>query len=106
MRLPVAVLSCLLLSPAALAQSPTPLTIEQVMADLDWIGPPVEAPRWTWDSRGVEYDLKRNGSPIRDTFRQELSASAATRAGVARNSRSRVRQARQLRRCGRSSARS
>lgn len=79
MRLPVAVLSCLLLSPAALAQSPTPLTIEQVMADLDWIGPPVEAPRWTWDSHGVEYDLKRNGSPIRDTFRQELDASAATR---------------------------
>lgn len=79
MRLPAAVLSCLLLAPAALAQSPAPLTIEQVMADLDWIGPPVEDARWTWDSRAVEYALKRNGSPIRDTFRQELSASAATR---------------------------
>jgi len=81
MRLSAAVLSCLMLSPAAFAQAPasTPLTIEQVMADLDWIGPPVEDARWTWDSRAVEYALKRNGSPIRDTFRQELSASAATR---------------------------
>ncbi|WDS35402.1 S9 family peptidase [Pseudoxanthomonas sp.] len=81
MRLSAAVLSCLLLSPAAFAQAPTaPLTIEQVMADLDWIGPPVEDARWTWDSRGVEYDLKRNGSPIRDTFRQDANGSgAATR---------------------------
>lgn len=79
MRLPAAVLCCLLLAPAAPAQSPEPLTIEQVMADLDWIGPPVEDARWTWDSRAVEYALKRNGAPIRDTFRQELSASAATR---------------------------
>jgi dipeptidyl aminopeptidase/acylaminoacyl peptidase len=82
MRLSAAVLSCLLLSPAAFAQAPAaPLTIEQVMADLDWIGPPVEDARWTWDSRSVEYDLKRNGSPIRDTFRQDVAATAATRVG-------------------------
>ena len=80
MRLSAAVFSCLLLSPAAFAQAPSaPLTIEQVMADPDWIGPPVEDARWTWDSRSVEYDLKRNGSPIRDTFRQDMSATAATR---------------------------
>jgi dipeptidyl aminopeptidase/acylaminoacyl peptidase len=80
MRLPAAMLSCLLVSTAAFAQAPSaPLTIEQVMADLDWIGPPVEDARWTWDSRSVEYDLKRNGSPIRDTFRQDVSATAATR---------------------------
>jgi dipeptidyl aminopeptidase/acylaminoacyl peptidase len=81
MRLSAAVLSCLMLSPAAFAQAPAsaPLTIEQVMADLDWIGPPVEDARWTWDSRGVEYDLKRNGSPIRDTFRQDANGGTATR---------------------------
>jgi dipeptidyl aminopeptidase/acylaminoacyl peptidase len=79
MRLSV-VLSCLLVSSTAFAQAPAaPLTIEQVMADLDWIGPPVEDPRWTWDSRSVEYALKRNGSPIRDTFRQDTNGGAATR---------------------------
>lgn len=83
MRLSAAVLSCLLLSPAAFAQAPAsaPLTIEQAMADLDWIGPPVEEARWTWDSRAVEYDLKRNGSPIRDTFRQDAGGGTATRVG-------------------------
>ncbi|WCE05435.1 S9 family peptidase [Pseudoxanthomonas sp. JBR18] len=81
MRLTATVLSCLLFAPAALAQTTpaTPLTIEQVMADLDWVGPPVEDARWTWDSRAVEYDLKRNGTPIRDTFRQEIAGGAAAR---------------------------
>ena len=66
---------------AAAAQDATPLTIEQVMADPDWIGPPVEAAWWAWDGKQVQYQLKRADSPIRDTFRQSISGSAAQRVG-------------------------
>ncbi len=63
----------------AYAQDTAPLTIEQVMADPDWIGPAVEGAWWAWDSRQVQYQLKRDGSPIRDTYRQALDGSAAQR---------------------------
>ena len=63
----------------AQAQAAAPLSIEQVMADPDWIGPPVENPRWSWDSRHVEYELKRNASPVRDSFRQDIGGGAAER---------------------------
>ena len=63
----------------ASAQDTAPLTIEQVMADPDWIGPPVENAWWAWDGRQVQYQLKREGSPIRDTYRQALDGSAAQR---------------------------
>jgi dipeptidyl aminopeptidase/acylaminoacyl peptidase len=38
------------------------------MADPDWIGPPVEDAWWRWDGRAVQYRLKRDGSPVRDTW--------------------------------------
>ena len=72
-------LSLLLLAAAggSVHAAPTPLTIEQVMADPDWIGPPVESAWWSWNSQQVEYTLKRQGSPVRDTFRQALSGGSA-----------------------------
>ena len=63
----------------ASAQDAAPLAIEQVMADPDWIGPPVENAWWAWDGRQVQYQLKREGSPIRDTYRQTLDGAAAQR---------------------------
>ena len=77
-RLPalLIVLSCLPAWPAA-AQEAAPLTIEQVMADPDWIGPAVEKPAWRWDGRQVVYQLKRIGSPVRDAWRQPLDGAAA-----------------------------
>src|SRR5690606_16202459 len=63
----------------ASAQDASPLTIEQVMADPDWIGPPVESAWWAWDGRQVQYQLKREGSPIRDTYRQSVAGGAAQR---------------------------
>jgi len=39
------------------------------MANPDWIGPPVENPYWSADGRSLYYDLKRNGSPVRDRHR-------------------------------------
>ncbi len=78
-------LTLLLVAATAHAQSAAPLTIEQVMADPDWIGPPVEQAWWQWDGKQVQYLLKRNGSPVRDTYRRSTSGAAAER--VADNAR-------------------
>ena len=66
----------------ALAQAPSAapataaLTIEQAMADPDWIGPPVERAWWSWDGRQAQLLLKREGSPVRDTWRQPIEGGA------------------------------
>ena len=66
------------------AQEATPLTIEQVMADPDWMGPPVERAWWSWDGQRVQYDLKRPGSLSRDTYVQAVAGGrAAERVGDA-----------------------
>jgi Tol biopolymer transport system component len=72
--------SLLLLAATASAQTASPaLTIEQAMADPDWIGPSVEAAWWQWDGHQVQYQLKRQGTPVRDTYRQGLDGAAAQR---------------------------
>ena len=45
------------------------LTIEQVMADPDWIGATVEQPYWSVDGRSVYYRQKQRGNPVRDLHR-------------------------------------
>ncbi|MDO5504930.1 MAG: prolyl oligopeptidase family serine peptidase [Pseudoxanthomonas suwonensis] len=80
--------ACLLLAaaPWLAAQPAQPLTLEQVMADPDWIGNGVEQAWWRWDSQAVEYTRKREDALIRDTFRQGIDGhSVATRMdGAAR----------------------
>ena len=79
MRLPVlTVLAALLALPAAAS---TPVTLDQAMANPDWIGPPVEAAWWNWDGKQVIYKQKRAGSPLRDTYRVN-AAKAGTAAQV------------------------
>jgi dipeptidyl aminopeptidase/acylaminoacyl peptidase len=64
-------------SAAAAAAAPTGgsgqpgLTLEKIMADPDWIGPPVRDAYWSADGRAVYYSLKRVGSPIVDLHRIE-----------------------------------
>ena len=78
--LPVLLFSLPLLFAAhASAQEAAPLTIEQVMADPDWIGPPVERAWWAWDGQRVHYELKREGSAIRDTYEQSTNGASAKR---------------------------
>jgi dipeptidyl aminopeptidase/acylaminoacyl peptidase len=48
------------------AASAAPLTLEQIMADPDWMGPEVLDPYWSADGRAVYYSLKRKGSPLTD----------------------------------------
>jgi hypothetical protein len=79
-RIAVAGLICLLVSGGAFAApqdaaSASPastvrtLTLEQIMADPDWIGPPVEGEYWSVDGRSVYFKLKRKGSSIQDLYR-------------------------------------
>jgi len=61
---------------APAATSSGPITLAQIMADPDWIGPPVEAPYWSVDGRDVYYRLKRTGSEIRDLYRAGAEGGA------------------------------
>ncbi len=60
-------LLCLAVAPARA------VTLDQAMADPDWIGPPVQMPYWSVDGRSVYYRLKRIGSPVRDLHRVDLA---------------------------------
>jgi dipeptidyl aminopeptidase/acylaminoacyl peptidase len=67
MRLPALTFIAALIALPASA-TPTPITLDQAMANPDWIGPPVEAAWWNWDGKQVFYKQKRAGSPLRDTY--------------------------------------
>ncbi|GAB2488745.1 S9 family peptidase [Arenimonas alkanexedens] len=57
----------------------TPLTLDQAMAHPDWIGPSVEQAWWSLDGQRALYTLKREGSPVRDTWTLPVAGGAATR---------------------------
>ena len=81
---------CLLLAlPAGAASAPdtaapeaSPLTLEQIMADPDWMGNPPEDPYWSDDGRSIYYERQREGvGPQRkDLYRVDLSTGAAGKA--------------------------
>ncbi|HJU99750.1 MAG TPA: S9 family peptidase [Burkholderiaceae bacterium] len=56
--------------------TPTPVTLDQAMANPDWIGTPVEAAWWGWDSRRLYFKQKRSGSPLRDIWQTGTGAPA------------------------------
>ena len=64
---------------AAASAQQAPLTLEQIMADPDWIagqislpGHPGTAPYFGSDGHSVYYELKRHGSPLKDLHRVDL----------------------------------
>ncbi|SFM39226.1 S9 family peptidase [Rugamonas rubra] len=71
MRFALPLLASLL---AASASAQTPITLDQAMAHPDWIGTPVEAAWWGWDSRQVYFKQKRAGSPLRDIYQAGAGA--------------------------------
>src|SRR5579875_3451087 len=86
-RIAVAALAGLLVSAGALAAPQTAsssaaegsaqkISLERIMADPDWIGPPVEDPFWSIDGRSVYFKLKRRGSPVRDLYRVDAGGGA------------------------------
>jgi len=61
-------LLALSLACAAPALAQPALTLDQAMENPDWIGPPVESAWWSLDGQRAFYTLKREGSPVRDTW--------------------------------------
>lgn len=72
-------LALALLAPVAGAETAPPLSLDLAMSHPDWIGPPVERLWWSADSAQVAYALKREGSPVRDTWLQPADGSAPGR---------------------------
>ncbi|WJG07775.1 prolyl oligopeptidase family serine peptidase [Aliiglaciecola sp. LCG003] len=61
------------------------LSLEQIMADPDWMGRQPEQPFLSLDGSQVFYAQKRQGSEVRDLFQQPLSAgSVATKVPLNR----------------------
>jgi dipeptidyl aminopeptidase/acylaminoacyl peptidase len=79
----------LLASPALLAgpvSAGTPLantssgvTLEQIMANPDWIGNPPERAYWGYDSRTIYYWQKQNDSPLRDLYAANVATDTVHR---------------------------
>src|SRR5690606_27923122 len=61
----------------ARAQPAQVLDLHRVMADPDWIGPPVERMWWSWDGGTAYYLAKRSGSNVRDTYAQPVTGGSA-----------------------------
>lgn len=76
LRLPALALLAACALPA-LAQEP--LTLDQAMAHPDWIGPPVESAWWALDGQRAYYTLKREGSPVRDTWTVPVGGGEPTK---------------------------
>ncbi len=68
-RLAITLATALLAIPALATPS-----LEQIMADPDWIGPPVEQAWFSLDGGQALYTVKRAGSPVRDLHRIDLGS--------------------------------
>ena len=76
----LAVLSAL---PVASAQTASPLTLDRIMADPDWIGGGVEQAWWNWDGSQALYKRKRDGATIRDLWQVPVAGGAAAKVADA-----------------------
>lgn len=56
--------------------APTPVTLDQAMADPDWIGPPINSAWWSGDGKRVYFPLKRSGSSLNDLYAVDTSGGA------------------------------
>src|ERR1700752_2279927 len=70
LRTPLTALVALLVYASAPAQA---ITIEQAMADPDWIGAPVQHPYWSVDGKSLYYSKKQKGSQVRDLHRIDIA---------------------------------
>ncbi|MFN3311176.1 MAG: prolyl oligopeptidase family serine peptidase [Thermomonas sp.] len=79
MRLSPFVLALFLATSAVRAADPPRVTLEQAMADPDWIGAPVELAWWRWDGKAAYFLQKRSGSSIRDVWTVATEGAASPR---------------------------
>ncbi|MDX3775239.1 prolyl oligopeptidase family serine peptidase [Chromatiaceae bacterium AAb-1] len=60
------------------------LTMEQIMADPDWLGRQPETAFWSADSKHIYYQRKREGNELRDWYQQSVSSGGnAARVALA-----------------------
>ena len=55
------------------------ITLERIMDHPDWIGPPVENARLSHDGRYALYELRREGTQLKDSWRMDLESGEAQR---------------------------
>jgi dipeptidyl aminopeptidase/acylaminoacyl peptidase len=72
-RMHRALVACLITLLVILAAPAHAITLEQSMADPDWIGASVEDAYWSVDGRSLYYRAKQTGSSIRDLHRIDLA---------------------------------
>ncbi len=70
--------------------APTPITLDQAMADPDWIGAPVETAWWSWDGKRAIFPLKRVGSALRDLYTVDTSSVDTSKFDAAGNTMAKV----------------
>jgi hypothetical protein len=85
-RLLLAALIAFAVTPAmaatpSVASSPSvrPLDMETIMANPDWVGQAVESPYWSVDGSHLYYQLKRDGSPVRDLYRVDPASGKSVK---------------------------
>ncbi|MFT4994926.1 MAG: dipeptidyl aminopeptidase/acylaminoacyl peptidase [Paraglaciecola sp.] len=49
------------------------ISLEQIMADPDWLGRQTSSPYWADNSQGVFYTRKRQGSPLNDLWAKDIA---------------------------------
>ena len=52
------------------------ITLDQAMANPDWIGPAVESPYWSADGKSIYYSLKQKGSSVLDLHRMDPASGS------------------------------
>lgn len=84
---PLLAIALLTLAWPVLADQPTvragtapPPSLEQIMADPQWIGPAVESPFWRLDGQAVGFKLERVDSALRDNF--QIAAEGGAMSAV------------------------
>ena len=76
-------LAALLLAALPLAAPAEELTVEQIMADADWLGNAPENAFWGADSRAAFFEQKRQGSKLRDLFSVDTTDGAIAQVAEA-----------------------
>lgn len=56
------------------AQASQQLSLEQIMADQDWVARSPERAFWSYDGSQIIFDRKRRGSPMRDLYVRDVTA--------------------------------
>ncbi|HET7651122.1 MAG TPA: prolyl oligopeptidase family serine peptidase [Gammaproteobacteria bacterium] len=80
-RISCVLLGVLLAAPAAYAESPAAstsngVTLEQIMANPDWIGHVPEGAYWSDDGKTIYYRQKRADSPLTDLYATDVASGA------------------------------